>query len=138
MIILRKRYSLVPGQQYFSAAGFTVAEQDGKGYVDLPNGWNLAYGRKLVDERGRIRGYYDEDTDYLALSTYYRVVMPHQASPKCQNAHYWVVVDYLDRVVYMPQTIKILNMSMAEIFLLQCRNFLETHYPQWKNPNAYW
>lgn len=132
MIILEGKYSFFPAQKYFSSAGFAITQQGDKYYVDLPRGWTLVDGRKLLDERKRIRGHYDEQTGYLALSAYYRVVIPRPM------AYYCGVVDYLDRMIYVPIATKIIGMSPAEIFSFQCRNFLETYYPQWKNPNAYW
>ena len=136
-------------KEYFEKVGFEFKDSENPNFYEatLPSGWRIKRLAPtgwvwIYDQKGRTRGnyYFDPNNTTIPgdarLNTRYHIFshyrIPYEKHP------FFVVEDGL-APIDKPLCIAGSNTKdTAEASKLKAEEYLNTHYPDWKDPSAYW
>lgn len=138
--------------KYFDALGIKIIPSPPCGtYVDLPDGWTfntesgwIAESTTIYDDKGRRRIYsvhyfptkrYVHD-DSLTVWARYNVRKLEVKGVDGALQHNVVVTDFADMSDIF--SAGIVDWRDDKPLVEKCEAYLNEHYPDWKNPLAYW
>jgi hypothetical protein len=156
MLPIRIMVDGVPGQSFLEAAGVRflgpVERDELFQYAEVPPGWAVQETAdprftKLLDNKGRERGSIFYKPDFhdrcanMSLTCRFDIRRDFDLEESEGNIA-WHVTD-CEKVIYSTPPVKLLaDMSMQGAQAEQARDvaiqWLDTHYPNWCNCNAYW
>ncbi len=155
LLPIKITFNSLPGQSFLEAAGVRflgpVEGDELFQYAEVPLGWTeqeTANPRvtKLVDDKGRERGstFYKPDfyDRYAHMSLVCRFDTRRDFDIEEEGSIVWHVTD-CGRVVYSTPPVKhSTDVSAQSAQADQARDvaiqWLDTHYPDWRDCNAYW
>lgn len=140
---------LRPNKKSFESVGFTFEDvgDDVLYQATLPEGWKLEqtspYWNNLIDEKDRKRGYsfYEnvlERTGRMSLSRRFIISAVFTNSEDPQSSITVSVKDFNGTIVFPAGECNEFFTPEYETLIQKCTQFLESNYPEWKDPDKYW
>ena len=108
--------------------------------VFLPEGWGLGETWEILDEKGRVRAMINHDTRYgpkfTIFWTRYQIVMtrPRFVVDRADVKRFNFQNPWKGLPVMFPTNKEERDSVTRE----DCKTWLDEHYPDWRDPQAYW
>ena len=142
--------SMNPRKSVFESFGFDF-EKINDPYLYhafLPPGWTLkildkSRGR-LIDDKGRTRGEVYKPTNYLRDHSFmflfkrYNVTFRHLNLEALDTSVEVIVIDYDNNIIHRVGECKEICSDRYESLKKEAEAFLDSNYPDWKDPGKYW
>ena len=126
-----------PCQKAFESFGFRFLNQEGKNYILLPEGWQMTDGitrKEILDSQGRTRAciFVSSSPSLIMYCRYILVTLDDYVDGDI------IVKDIGYDTIYHRFSYHRWKENDYESAQKEATAYLDTNYPQWKDPLAYW